>query len=91
MLSACRTGLGDIRGSEGVYGLQRAFKMAGVDYLLLTLWNIRDGEETVEFMTVFYEKCLNGLSIREAFREAQAEMREKYADPYFWAPFVLVE
>ncbi|MCB9286318.1 MAG: CHAT domain-containing protein [Lewinellaceae bacterium] len=91
VLSACRTGLGDIRGSEGVYGLQRAFKMAGVDYLLLTLWNIRDGEETVEFMTAFYEKCLNGLSIREAFREAQAEMREKYADPYFWAPFVLVE
>ncbi|MCB9296498.1 MAG: CHAT domain-containing protein [Lewinellaceae bacterium] len=91
VLSACQTGLGDIRGSEGVYGLQRAFKTAGVDYLLLTLWNIRDGEETVEFMTAFYEKCLAGLPIRQAFREVQGEMRKKYVDPYFWAGFVLVE
>ncbi|MCB9296497.1 MAG: CHAT domain-containing protein [Lewinellaceae bacterium] len=91
VLSACQTGLGDIRGSEGVYGLQRAFKMAGVDYLLLTLWNISDGQQTVEFMTSFYEKCLAGLPIRQAFREAQGEMRQKYGDAYFWAPFVLVE
>ncbi|MCB0553512.1 MAG: CHAT domain-containing protein [Phaeodactylibacter sp.] len=91
VLSACKTGLGDIRGSEGVYGLQRAFKMAGVDYLLLTLWNIRDGEETVEFMTDFYEKCLGGIPVRQAFRETQGKMRRKYEDPYFWAPFVLVE
>ncbi|MCB0581591.1 MAG: CHAT domain-containing protein, partial [Phaeodactylibacter sp.] len=91
VLSACQTGLGDIRGSEGVYGLQRAFKMAGVDYLLLTLWNISDGQQTVEFMAAFYEKCLAGLPIREAFREAQGEMRRKYGDAYFWAPFVLVE
>lgn len=91
VLSACQTGLGDIRGSEGVYGLQRAFKTAGVDYLLLTLWNIHDGEETVEFMTAFYEKCLAGLPIRQAFREAQGEMRRKYGDAYFWAGFVLVE
>lgn len=91
VLSACQTGLGDIRGSEGVYGLQRALKTAGVDYLLLTLWNIRDGEETVEFMTAFYEKCPAGLPIRQAFREAQGEMRRKYGDAYFWAGFVLVE
>jgi CHAT domain-containing protein len=49
VLSACQTGLGDIKGSEGVYGLQRAFKMAGVDYLLVSLWQAPD-QETAEFM-----------------------------------------
>jgi CHAT domain-containing protein len=91
VLSACQSGLGDVRGSEGVYGLQRAFKMAGVDYLLLTLWNIRDGEETVEFMTTFYGYILSGNSIRSAFRMTQNQMRERYKDPYFWAGFILID
>mgnify|MGYP002621147227 CR=1 FL=1 len=89
VLSACETGLGDIKGSEGVYGLQRAFKMAGVHYMIMSLWQVPD-KETAEFMTLFYGKLFELKDFRAAFSAAQAEMRKKY-DPYFWAAFVLVE
>ncbi len=89
VLSACETGLGEIKGSEGVYGLQRAFKMAGVDYLIITLWEIQD-EVTVEFMSSFYKKWLKSNDIHEAFKFAQDEMRKKYEANY-WGAFVLVE
>ncbi|MEO8150383.1 MAG: CHAT domain-containing tetratricopeptide repeat protein [Bacteroidia bacterium] len=89
VLSACETGLGDIKGSEGVYGFQRAFKMAGVKYLMMSLWQVPD-KETQEFMESFYSKWLNGQKIRGAFQQTQFEMSQKY-DPYKWAAFVLVE
>jgi len=89
VLSACETGLGDIKGSEGVYGLQRSFKMAGVKYLIMSLWEVPDAE-TVEFMTCFYEKLLKNKNIRQSFTETQQLMRNKY-DPFYWAAFVLVE
>jgi len=89
VLSACETGLGDIKGSEGVYGLQRSFKMAGVDYLIMSLWQVPD-RETSEFMTLFYKHLLKTENIREAFSKTQKKMRKKY-DPYFWAAFVLIE
>jgi len=89
VLSACETGLGDIKGSEGVYGLQRSFKMAGVDWLIMSLWQVPD-KETSEFMILFYTKLLEKNNIREAFTMTQKEMREKY-DPYYWAAFVLIE
>lgn len=88
VLSACDTGLGDIQGTEGVYGLQRAFKMAGVDYILMSLWPV-DDEKTAELMRLFYKNYLNGKPIREAFRGAQNEMKLHYA-PYHWAGFVLI-
>ncbi len=75
VLSACETGLGDIQGSEGVYGLQRAFKMAGVDYLIMSLWQVPD-KETQEFMGIFYEQWLSTNDIREAFKFAQDEMKK---------------
>ena len=89
VLSACETGLGDIKGSEGVYGLQRSFKMAGVDNLIMSLWQVPD-TETSEFMQLFYTNMLDGQQIGDAFRATQKVMREKY-DPYYWAAFVLIE
>lgn len=90
VLSACKSGLGDIKGSEGVYGLQRAFKMAGVDYLLVSLWLVPD-KETVEFMDIFYQSWLGGKTIHEAFAKAQKKMRNKYKEVYKWGAWVLVE
>lgn len=90
-LSACQTGLGDVRGSEGVYGLQRAFRLAGAQHLLVTLWQV-DDEATTVFIRAFYAHWLSGQDIRAAFRKAQADVRKisKYRDPYFWAGFVLI-
>ncbi|WP_188465154.1 CHAT domain-containing protein [Bizionia arctica] len=89
VLSACETGLGDINGSEGVFGLQRAFKMAGVKNIIMSLWKVPD-EQTAELFELFYGYCFQGESIHEALRMAQAEMKLKYS-PYYWAGFVLLE
>jgi CHAT domain-containing protein len=91
VLSACETGLGDIEGNEGVYGLQRAFKIAGAKYLIMSLWKVPDFQ-TQELMTSFYRYwLLEKQTIPDAFRAAQLEMRERYENPYFWAGFVLME
>jgi CHAT domain-containing protein len=90
--SACETALGDVQGSEGVIGLQRGFKMAGVDNLIITLWEV-SAEFTKEFMISFYTKLLTGQSIHDAFYTTQAEMKvkSKNMNPYYWAAFVLLE
>jgi len=93
VLSACETGLGDVKGSEGVFGLQRSFKMAGVDYLLISLWQVPD-EATQQLMTMFYENLFTGRPVREAFSDAQNRLRKlkpEYEDPYYWAAWALVE
>ena len=91
VLSACETGLGDIEGNEGVYGLQRAFKISGAKYLIMSLWQVPD-YQTQQLMTTFYKKWLTERkSIPDAFHSAQQEMRQLYRDPFFWAGFVLVE
>jgi len=91
VLSACETGLGDLYGNEGVYGLQRAFKIAGVRYLIMSLWQVPDFQTQV-FMSTFYKHWLDGkMSVPDAFRATQSDMRAKYGDAYVWAGFVLVE
>ena len=91
ILSACQTGLGDIHNSEGVYGLIRAFKMAGVDNLIVSLWNIPNAQ-TIDFMTTFYEEWLGSKkTINQAFIETQRQMSNKYEAPYHWAGFILVK
>lgn len=90
VLSACETGLGDVRGSDGVWGLQRAFRIAGVKNLVMSLWKVPD-KETAEFMSLFYENIFRRQTIADAFIAAQAAMKNKYRnDPYKWAAFILV-
>jgi len=90
VLSACETGLGDIKGSEGVFGLQRAFKLAGAEYLLMSLWKVPD-QETAEFMIKFYELLFSTKDIPGSYDKTQRYMKEKYSkEPYKWAAFVLV-
>ena len=91
ILSACQTGLGDLEGNEGVYGLQRGFKQAGARYLILSLWEVPD-KETAWFMETFYEYYLEQeMPIRAAFNATQQAMRIQYDNPYQWAGFVLIE
>lgn len=90
VLSACETALGDIDGSEGVYGLQRAFKIAGVDKIIMSLWEVPDAE-TAEFMQLFYAKWNELNNIDKAFRSAQGYMAKKYKyEPEKWSAFILV-
>ncbi|MEO7048721.1 MAG: CHAT domain-containing tetratricopeptide repeat protein, partial [Ferruginibacter sp.] len=90
ILSACETGLGDIQGNEGVYGLQRAFKMAGAENLIMSLWKVPD-DETAEFMQGLYKNFFAKQSIADAFYNMQTTMKNKYRnDPYKWAAWVLV-
>jgi CHAT domain-containing protein len=92
VLSACQTGLGDVNNSEGVFGLQRAFKLAGVETLIMSLWEVND-RATAQLMSAFYDQWLSGKSKQEAFKAAQRQVRAnaRYADPYFWAAFVLMD
>ncbi|MBM4159385.1 MAG: CHAT domain-containing protein, partial [Ignavibacteria bacterium] len=88
VLSACETGLGDIKGGEGVFGLQRAFKTAGVKTIIMSKWKVPD-EQTVELMQLFYSNWLDKqMDKYTAFREAQKQMSKKY-EPYFWAAFII--
>lgn len=89
-LSACETGLGEVQNGEGVYGLQRAFLIAGARNMLLSLWRV-DDEATRDFMTTFYRQWLQvKLPVDEAFWQAQKAMRRGRPQPYFWGAFVLM-
>lgn len=89
VLSACETGLGEIT-SEGVFGLQRAFKKAGVQTLIMSLWRV-DDEATSLFMKTFYKEWLGGKSKYDAFVATQTFMQSQYADPYYWAGFIMLD
>ncbi len=91
VLSACETGLGEIRNGEGVYGLQRAFEIAGVRNILMSLWKI-DDTATVALMEEFYKRLLESNNANTALKQAQDKMRQipKYEQPYYWGAFKLV-
>ena len=90
VMSACETGLGDIKGNEGVFGLQRAFKIAGVKSIIMSLWKVPD-LQTSELMELFYKYYISGNSKQMSLALAQKELKVKYNNPFYWAAFIVVE
>lgn len=88
-LSACETGLGEILGYEGVYGLNRAFKLAGANFIITSLWEVPD-EATSQFMKRFYSYWFSGEALGTAFNHAQRDMSQIY-DPWMWGGFILIQ
>jgi len=88
VLSACETGKGDVLDGEGIYGLQRALKIAGVHYLLISLWKIPD-EKTAELMKFFYQNLVNGENPENALFKAKMKMKSIYSSPFDWSGFVI--
>jgi CHAT domain-containing protein len=88
-LSACDTGVGEVRNGEGVYGLRRAFFLAGAETLVMSLWPVSD-RVTREMMTAYYAGLKKGLGRGEALRKAQLAMlkRRGREHPFYWASFI---
>lgn len=89
-LASCHSGQGEVT-SEGIYGLQRAFKKAGVETVIMNLWEASD-KATECFMTNLYYDLVHGSKDRhKAFQYAKNKVREKYSSPYYWAGFVMID
>ncbi|OKZ10783.1 MAG: hypothetical protein BHV77_20140 [Bacteroides sp. 43_108] len=92
VLSACKSGQGKAT-SEGLYGLQRAFKKAGAQTIVMTLWNVDDNVAR-DFMIKFYEELVdkkNKWNKRTAFERAKNYIRKLYPEAFYWAPFVMLD
>jgi CHAT domain-containing protein len=88
-LSACESGVGEVKNGEGVYGLRRAFFLAGAESLVMSLWAVSD-RVTQEMMTAYYTGLRNGIGRGEALRQAQLAMlkRSDRRHPFYWASFI---
>lgn len=90
-LSACHTAMGSETTSEGIYGLQRAFKKAGAGTLVMSLWEASEKSATL-FMSTFYSRLAsNGFDVHDAFAKARADVRQSFPEPFYWAGFILVD
>jgi CHAT domain-containing protein len=89
VLSACQTGLGDVKDGEGVYGLRRALVLSGAESQLISLWNVAD-EATKDLMVDYYQKLLEKTGRSEALRQVQLQFLKnpESAHPFFWAAFI---
>ena len=91
VMSACESGLGETSG-EGVFGLQRGFKLAGANTLLMSLWKVDDAATQI-LMTEFYRYYISGKSKQESLKLAQQTLRnnQEYSDPKYWAGFIMLD
>ncbi|KXX71421.1 hypothetical protein AVL50_05830 [Flammeovirga sp. SJP92] len=90
IISACQSGIGQSTRSEGVYGFQRAFKLAGIDNQIISLWTVDDAA-TQKFMTLFYKYYIEFSDISLAVAKAKEDLQQEYEHPYYWAAFVHVQ
>ena len=89
VLSACQTGLGDLS-RDGVYGLQRAFKVAGAGTIIMSLWEVNDSA-TELMMTQFYSSISSGKTKRDSFDAAIAAVKKDFDSPEYWAAFIMLD
>ena len=95
VLSACETGVGEVRNGGGGYGLRRAFQQAGAESIIMSLWKVPD-KETYELMEHFYSNWIDGqskqMALRQAVLEVMDDLKSTYgvAHPRLWGGFVLV-
>ena len=87
VLSACDTGRGDVKPGQGVYGLHRAFLVAGAETVVMSLWKVND-ETTRVLMEAYYSNLLAGQGRATALREAMRTLRLAQPHPHYWAPFI---
>lgn len=89
VLSACDTGVGEVRTGEGVYGLRRAFALAGAESVVMSLWPASDYMAR-KFMTTYYSNLKDGMGRGAALRQVQLGMlaRDKQLHPFYWANFI---
>ena len=94
VLSACQTGLGDIISGEGAFGLQRGFKKAGANTIVMSLDKV-DDEATRILMVEFYRNLMSGKTKRQSLQDAQQYLRKvdngKYDNPKYWASFIMLD
>ncbi len=89
VLSACNSGLGEVRAGHGIVGLRQAFLLAGARSVVMSLWKLPD-DEACEFMTRFYRKlCTDQMPMADALRDTQLAMKDRYVHPMYWAAFIL--
>lgn len=89
VLSACETGLGEISNGEGVYGLQRAFLVAGAKILIMSMFKV-DDDATQKLILTFYKKWLTTNNMRQSFIDAKKELRVEYPEPIYWGAFMMI-
>ena len=87
VLSACESGIGESRDGQGIYGLSRAFFIAGAETVIASLWKV-DDDATQKFMDFFYGHWLETYSVPESMDFARDQLKKEYPQPYYWAAFV---